>query len=490
MHSSSAPSGKLPPLTARQVVTHQLDSPAPDKSTASSSSDQRSVRWVRPQQSLQPEPGGQGFPVSPSASGAASLRHSPDAGSLSRRTMEPTQTGEASLSQADLLDIAIHVLSNAQCTNLGLPGALYDPDQLKAFFKKEITVHYRYSTQPLPDPERDDSLSLVRKCQALDTALSQSAGCTNDLLERALMGRNLPVALKMLTGLQQLKASQEYDPGARSLISSLQYRMLESTSIFYEKIDPHWQRLVLAAQLFDLNRSSGELPLSRAVERAPADTVKALLEAGARPDLCNPGNQLSALATCLSLPTNVVFYSSAGGGTQDKLQKLDILLSWPGIDPNQMVGAANILVGSALHHAVAANDLAAVTKVLKHPATNPDLFSASAYGSPLATAAVTFLCNRYGSDGIVRLLARQGASLLVESPAGEPVVCQDEDIGLYHNLFQRASARAIFQESQGLLLGWSRQALGLPDVSQQRKDQLVAALRQGRQEAEEGHQYS
>ncbi|MCY4471468.1 MAG: hypothetical protein OXC07_01415 [Kistimonas sp.] len=504
MHSVNSP--PLPPTAAEhspQPVAQGLEGQSPDR-LAASSSDQRAVRGVGPQQLLQREAGALSVPSSSSDSDVASLTHSPGAVSLAHRTLDSAQGDAAPLTQAEQLEIAMRSLSSKEGVSEETLAALHDTARMNDFFVHTISPHcsvYAHGL-PLPDPAQDDPLTFVLKCRAIDATWCQSASCPYTvltILERSLVARNLPVAFKVLAGLQQLKSRQD-ELNGRPILDSLELDLVNGCFL-HTIIEPDWTRLVLATQLFNLNRYQDEwfLPLSRAVLMSPyADSVKALLEAGARPGLCNAVDKLSPLALCVSRPSKRM---------TDQMNKLDVLLSWPGTDPNQVTGPHSRFAGSALHHAVAADELDAAARVLEHPATDPDLFSASAYGSPLATAMVTFLCNEERTDEMVRLLAAQGARLVVESPDGNKVDC-DDDVSLFVELFECSYIRRVSQQRTDLLAKHDAGPVESPDgekvdcgadlrlldrllersdirrVSRQRKRLLTEAFIQGRQEAE------
>ena len=296
------------------------------------------------------------------------LRHSLAANGWARAEIKRQAIIQCQTQEEVLLIQAIHCLScPLEKDDKDLRADLHDVQSMQAFFQREIAPRYGAGGLPLPNPAKDKPLVFVLKCQALGKIARQQqklcACCIALLLRRAVETGCVPVAFKMLKGLQQARQQGLLVPA--SLESDKGLTLLQEPGL-YRKSSALWLRLVLASALFDVNPEKGAAPLLTAIFwHDNSDGTAALLAAGADP------NRGGRLGTPLTLCCH--------NGVQNHLSKMRLLLNHSAIDPDSCCGHG----GSTLHWAVANNDTRAVTQLLAHPGTNPDALNLEGYGYAL-----------------------------------------------------------------------------------------------------------
>ena len=381
------------------------------------------------------------------------LRHSLAPKGWARAEISHQAAMQCQTEEQVLLIQAIHCLSCPLAKeDQDLRADLHDLQSMQAFFQREIAPRYDGWGLPLPDPAKDKPLVFVLKCQVLDERASQqatdSAPCTATLLRQAVETGSVPVAFKILKGLQLAKKYQLFVPAS---LKGEDGKTLLQEVMLYKKPSPLWLKLVLAAAVFDLHPDKGSAPLNQAIYyRLSCEAVALLLKAGADP---NRGDDLCPrpIATCF-LPS-----------VKNSLAKVQQLLNHGDLHPD----AASF----AVHKAVEANESDAVKRLLAYPGTNPDFRYAASMGSPLALAVILCLQNPHQSPDMVQLLASKGGHLvslcLTMDSAGN---VKPDSVNCLYNL--------DFWLEQGAI-PWYVQG-----PSQERKAQLKAAIDAGRQEAE------
>ncbi|MCY4472960.1 MAG: ankyrin repeat domain-containing protein [Kistimonas sp.] len=284
--------------------------------------------------------------------------------------------------------------------------------------------------QEMPDSFGDDSLTFVLRCQQLDQVRMAAQPLALDLLERAVRSRNLPTVFKILRGLQRAQ-----EPGSVNEERPRKYKAVEliKNAYLYQGIGLQWVKLLLASGVFDVNVGEQSGLWLAALSAPTTEAMAALLEAGADP---NRGSRRGGT------PLHACIENARSPQTQAlQMDKLRLLLKHPGIDPGQVHEAAGIMGGTPLHQAVFMRVEAAVEQLLKHPRVEPDALAALEYGeffmpmgSPLAAAAIDFLCNAECPETLVRTLAMSGARLLLDEPGQAIQDCTDDISRLRHLL--------------------------------------------------------
>ncbi|MCY4471470.1 MAG: ankyrin repeat domain-containing protein [Kistimonas sp.] len=262
----------------------------------------------------------------------------------------------------------------------------------------------------------DDPLPFVLKAQLLDKNwrhFGERESICVRFLVRACEEKNLPVACKIMQGLQLAQQRGLLDEDA---LYSSNGGLLHSPA-FYES-SSRWRRWLLGSGVFDPSRLScqhrGFTPLFGAMGYSAA-CVEDLLRAGADPN-AGDSEGLPPLGLCVS------------PWTTDKVAKLNRLLelSSPGrIDPGLTGCGAKptrLAAESAVDAEVKVPGRLDVDRVFDVSRDASYCFT----GSALAAASFCFLAETGYPVEVISVLARRGASLLVVDSAGKTVDWTDD----------------------------------------------------------------